>query len=795
MSEVCSPDRFYSDNIMVNLFERVICTSAKLMTKEEIKNSPLDGESEMVEIPIRDFIHSGARYLSTLEKIRAISDKNERDDMKRALLPAASISATFTTRDGNIQLEKRIKNYTGIISLDIDNVPNVEDEKKRVAQLPWVWYCGLSSSGRGFFALVPTDNRDYRKHKLYFAALSAEMEKMGLKADQRCSDVTRLRFVTFDGNGIFNEGCEFYHLPEGFTVEEPVKRKKFVPLQPTEDTDTKINDYIREWLSVGAVIDDYSDWLPLCMALSTLGERGWDILDLISQSSSHYNEKQNRKVFDYGLRKNRQITIATFFYMCHKYGVRPPRFTSPEYDISDIPEVKIPYREIFGDEVAPEPTATPIEDDIDDYDDDGYVPTPPFPYEVFPDEVRKIVEQTHEHMNFPIDFIGSALIVASAGAVSNSLKVYLPGDWVEKPIVYMAIVGEPGTNKSAPLDFAIKPLEERDDEEMEIYNKKYDVFELEQKKALAGKGIMPNPPDYHQLILNDYTMEALMAQHAANPRGMLVVQDELLNFTRNMGRYSNGNDEMIWTKLFSGGSIQTTRKNKRQTKLRDACVSICGTIQPASLKEFSRGKTENGFVDRWLFAYPNTPASPRFKYGKPMPEIKESWKSIVNRMLDMEYSDKNTPKMMSDEAMKLYGDWFNKLAERKDLEGTIYRMTATKMEKYIVRLAIVLDAMRYGCDGKPIIELSGWAMEGALKLVEYYLICGLKARRDFNYDPTMAMSVLQKKIYKRLPISFTTGEGVEIAVGAGMCERSFKKWLHSSVFLYTARGNYQRRYK
>ena len=118
----------------------------------------------MVEIPIRDFIHSGARYLSTLEKIRAISDKNERDDMKRALLPAASISATFTTRDGNIQLEKRIKNYTGIISLDIDNVPNVEYEKKRVAELPWVWYCGLSSSGRGFFALVPTDNRDFRKH-------------------------------------------------------------------------------------------------------------------------------------------------------------------------------------------------------------------------------------------------------------------------------------------------------------------------------------------------------------------------------------------------------------------------------------------------------------------------------------------------------------------------------------------------------------------------------------------------------------------------------------------------------
>lgn len=795
MSEVCSPDRFFSDNIMVNLFERVICTSAKLMTKEEIKNSPLEEESEMMEIPIRDFIHMGARYISVLDKIRATNEKSERDDMKRALLPAASISATFTTRDGNIQLEKRIKNYTGIISLDIDNVPNVEEQKQRVAQLPWVWYCGLSSSGRGFYALIPTDNRDWNKHKLYFAALSAEMEKLGLKADQRCSDVTRLRFVSFDGNGIFNEGCEFYHLPEGFGVEEPRRQKAFVPLYPTEDTVSRINDYVNEWLRVGAVIDDYSDWLPLCLALSTLGESGWQVLEAVSQSSSHYNERQNRKVFDYGIRKNRQITIATFFYLCHKYGVRPKRFKSPQYDVSDFPKVEIPYSEIFPEEPVRMVADDAADDDMEFYDEEDYNPTPDFPYEVFPDEVRRIVEQTHEHMNFPIDFIGSSLIVAAAGAVSNSLKVYLPGDWIEKPIIYMAIVGEPGTNKSAPLDFAIKPLEERDDEEMEIYNKKYDVYELEYKKALTSKGILPNPPDYHQLILNDYTMEALMQQHAANPRGMLVVQDELLNFTRNMGRYSSGNDEMIWTKLFSGGSIQTTRKNKRQTKLKDACVSICGTIQPSSLKEFSKGKTENGFVDRWLFAYPKTPVAPTFKYGRPMPELRESWKAIINRLLDLEYSEKNTPKMMSDEAMKLYGDWFNKLARKKDLEGSIYRMAATKMEKYIVRLAIVLDAMRYGCDGKPIIELSGWAMEGALKLVDYYLICGMKARENFKYDPLTKLSILQKKIYKRIPVTFTTGEGVEIAVAMGMGERTFKSWLTTDFFILTQRGHYERRYK
>ena len=59
MNTVCIPDRFYGDNIKVNLFERVTCKSAKLMTKSEIANSSREKESDMIEIPIRDFINLG----------------------------------------------------------------------------------------------------------------------------------------------------------------------------------------------------------------------------------------------------------------------------------------------------------------------------------------------------------------------------------------------------------------------------------------------------------------------------------------------------------------------------------------------------------------------------------------------------------------------------------------------------------------------------------------------------------------------------------------------------------------
>ena len=795
MRSVCKHDRFYSEDVTVNLYERITCKDAALLSDDEIIMSRDGGDTKAQEIPIRTFLTMGARYSAQIERIRKTESKDERYDLKKELLPVATISCSLTTRDKNIKLENRLIEYKSLVVLDFDDVEDVEDAKFKASMMPWVWYCGLSVSGRGFIAIVPTTNQDYRLHKLYYAALTEEMAKIGLTVDKNCSDVTRTRFLSFDPHAYWNEGCEYYTVPEGFTLEDKKVQKPFVPMYPMPLQDDMLDDYISEWKRVGATVDDYGDWLRMCIALSKLGNEGWYALNAISQSSSHYNESRNYKIFQYCLGKYEMVTMATFYYLCHKYGVRPERFKSNEYDIRDIPEIKVPDRNMFCDAPVPDVQDLEFEEDDDDIEEDETEPTPQFPYEVFPAQVQKIVEVTHTDSNFPVDFIGSSLIVAAAAAVRNSLRVHIQGDWVEKPIVYMAIVGEPGTNKSAPLEFAIKPLDERDDEEMEIYNKKYDAYELEMKKAVASKGILPNQPDYHQLLLNDYTMEALMQQHAANPRGMLVVQDELLHFVRNLARYNGGNDEMVWTKLYGGGSIQITRKNMRKVKLKDVCVSVCGTIQPASLREFSKGRTENGFVDRWLFAYPSTPEPPKFRYHKPMPEIRESWKSIIYRLLDLEYTEKNTPKMMSDEAIKLYEKWYNDLAKRKMQEGTVFRMASTKLEKYVVRLAIVLDAMRYGCDGKPIIELSGWAMEGAIKLAEYYLICGMKARMNFKYEPLAAMTVQQQRIYKKLPVSFTTGEGVKIAAKMGMCERSFKKWIRTESFIYIKRGNYERRYR
>ena len=119
--------------------------------------------------------------------------------------------------------------------------------------------------------------------------------------------------------------------------------------------------------------------------------------------------------------------------------------------------------------------------------------------ERFPDTIREIILKAHEGMNHPIDYIGSSLIAVAAAAVGNSIQVRMMADWIEKPIIYMAIVGEAGSNKSAPLAFAVKPLEIMDDIEMDEYNERYEEYREECEKAARSKGMMPEEPDYFSM--------------------------------------------------------------------------------------------------------------------------------------------------------------------------------------------------------------------------------------------------------------------------------------------------------
>lgn len=725
------------------------------------------------EVLLTDFLRLGARYIPELEMVWNEEDERKRRDIKADFLPFATISCTLYTRQSEVALQDKLKHYTGIMVLDFDHIDNVEEMKRKVAALPWVWYVGLSCSKRGFFAIVPTDNTDYTRHRLYCLALEHEMQKLGLKLDDKCYYVTCTRYTSYDEEPLFNEHCVYYTLPEGFEemakdelamkinalesrkrIQQKVAQVKAEPFRPEEPTDllrAKIEAYCKEWESKQIALDDYFDWLKIGMSLSRYGETGWSWLDRISKFSIKYDLQNNRKIWEGVKPETIRVQVGSFFFMCHRYGVMP--------NIHQI------YDEV------------------------------PFPVEVFPIHVQDIINETNRCLNFQKDHIASSLLFVASIAIGNSLVVNFKNGWKDKAILYMALVGKPGTNKSAPLKFAMTPIDERDAREMLKYKDEYEKFDTAMKTALRGRSTLPVEPKCRQTVMSDFTTEVLMRTHSANPRGIAVYVDELMGFIRNFNKYRAGNDEQVWTQIYNGYNLVVNRINCQPINIQDTFIGIIGTIQPGMLPEFAKGKKESGFLDRWLFSYPEVKQYPRLNMEELDPAVPRRWSEIIERIYSLPVDDECRNIRLTDEASRIYMDWYNSLADLKDHDRYGMAEAATKMERYCMRFSIILEALKFGCGQEEIKEIRADSIRGAIDLCTYYLSCTFKARHQFRRNPTESLNSVQKSVYSELPIQFTTAEGLMIAAEMGMKERTFKDWIKSDLFKHVSHGLYEKAYK
>ena len=702
------------------------------------------------ECTLKAFLQIGLQqYKDTIDHIRSIDNKNERNRLKTTLLPSGSLSVRLSTRESSQPLEKRILQYNPLLVLDFDNLPDIEEAKRILATLPYVYYAGLSVSGRGLFAIIPIAAADHTQHKDYFHALEKEMQTLGLTIDKACKDVTRLRVVSYDENPYINPDCTTYTLPEApDAAEAPETEDQEEYADHDEDlTALKLEEHLQIWEEKQHPLDDYDQWITVGMALSRLGEPGREPFHRVSRYSDKYTPEATDKAFDGFLRSTKHITLGSFFYICHINGIRPAN--TSEYE------------------------------------------SIPFPDEVFPDPIRHIIDSTKACLNFPADYICPALIFASSIALGNALAVEIKKGWTEKAIFYMAIVGEPGTNKSSCLEFAIEPLRKIDRDNLKAYKKKLKQYEA--TKNDPDKAI--EQPVYGQIVLSDITVEGFLKQHLNTPRGLAIYADELMGFVKSFSRYRSGNDEEVWTQLFTGVPIIVNRLHSDSFSVSSPFVGIIGGVQPGMLRKFADGKTESGFIYRWLFAYPDKRTFSRFQDDEIDDEILSRWNIIIDTIRKIRYNGKTTVIRLSPEAYDLYKQWYNTGRETMEHASTSYIGITTKMERYCARFALILEVLRYTCGQSDLTSISAQSMKDAFKLTYYFIAGAQKALKKFHSDPLGTLTEKQRSIYLDLPSVFTTREGLSIALQHSMSERTFKDWIKTAIFKKLDYGTYEKRYK
>jgi len=430
----------------------------------------------------------------------------------------------------------------------------------------------------------------------------------------------------------------------------------------------------------------------------------------------------------------------------------------------------------------------------------------PFPIEVFPKAVQEIITDTNDSLNYPIDFIGASILYAVSVSIGNTYRVEIKKGWEENAVLYLAIVGRAGTNKSHPVSFSLKPIEQRDTSKFQKYQKEkqeFDTISALTKKDREQQGHNePVKPFLEQHLVTDFTIEALTDVHKFNKRGVGVYVDELATWFKNFNRYNNGSEEQFWLSVWSGKAIRINRKTTEPTFIAKPFISVIGTIQPAVLNELADKRMENGFLDRLLFVAPENLKKEYWSETELNPVTFENWQTIISSLLDLsiihDETDNPQPEVLrfTPDAKKLLYEWQKTLTDQSNKpENESISGINAKMEMYAIRLALILQMVRYACneDEKQAVGLE--AVKGSLNLVEYFKRTAIRVHSLVkNANPLDKLPTDKQNVYNKLPKTFTTSEGVEVAGGLEMRERTFKSFIkNKDLFNKLKRGEYEKR--
>ena len=274
-------------------------------------------DKQPTTVTLGKFLRS-TRHIPLIEAVRACPDKAARQELKKGL-PAVTISGTFDQQ----RLASQISLYNGLVCLDFDADDNPgylpADMKAILCQYAEVAYAGLSVSGAGVYAIIPTDNTDPKKHADTTRLVGRLFQDEGLGFDVSCTDVSRLRYISHDPAPVWNaDALPFQasrHLPSPQPARAPMVRDNRLITGDTiaDRVERRLQQIEARALDCTGV---YNDWYRLGFALSSeFGPLGEEYFQRVSQFHPKYDRPAVAKFYAGLCAKSARIQIGTFFHL------------------------------------------------------------------------------------------------------------------------------------------------------------------------------------------------------------------------------------------------------------------------------------------------------------------------------------------------------------------------------------------------------------------------------------------------------------------------------------------------
>jgi hypothetical protein len=344
-------------------------------------------------------------------------------------------------------------------------------------------------------------------------------------------------------------------------------------------------------------------------------------------------------------------------------------------------------------------------------------PVPPFPDDVFPLSIRRYVLEGAAALGVPVDMAAVPLLGFAAGVVGNTRMLRVKQGWIVRAILWLAVVGDPGSGKSPALDHARHPVDALQKLAWDRYQDTLEAWEQDALDAKAAKQPPPDKPALEHFLTTDATTEALASILGTSP-GVVLVRDELVGWVKSHDAYRKAGDRQQWLSLWAGAPLKVDRRTSGPVYVPKPTVSVVGGIQPDLLPELAaEANRRDGFIDRNLIAWPD--AFPqRWTEATVGNATTRAAEELFAQLRPTFRPQEPALHDLATAAKAAFAAWFDRNAELREQAGGLAAGCYAKYPGQCARLALVLHGLREPEDlNTPVAE--GTVLD-AIAVVEYF---------------------------------------------------------------------------
>lgn len=347
----------------------------------------------------------------------------------------------------------------------------------------------------------------------------------------------------------------------------------------------------------------------------------------------------------------------------------------------------------------------------------------------------------------PLAFTAAAALAAVSGAIGSSLRIQVrqrDTSFTEPAALWVVLVADPGSAKSAVINAALKPLRDMESEWKQSDLPRHAEW-AKRAKALARKGSPAEPePRLRRVLVDDVTAEMQIRIHAANPRGLTRSTDELAAMLETLGAYkrSGGGDRSFMLRLFDGGEITVDRVAAGTISAQRALMAVLAGTQPDKLRTMVSGMETDGLLQRFLFISDAGPRSAPIDEEQDVSAASE-YRNLLRGLASAEYVFPSAIRIADDArpAIRAFLDRCEALSNMPGI-STAWKGHVSKVEKIATRIILCFHAVELFSFMEQValeVPVSKTTVERALAFASFLLRHSLSFYETFfDRDPSQA---------------------------------------------------------